>query len=84
MRTTRTKASRSLLASLVSLCSILGLAAGYAFAADQPRPPLAIQFSLDVVAWATGTDLLTGRRVAAGEPLHLEPADVLVLREDPS
>ncbi len=47
MRTTRTKASRSLLASLVSLCSILGLAAGYAFAADQPRPPLAIQFSLD-------------------------------------
>jgi beta-galactosidase len=39
---------------------------------------------LDVPAWAAGTDLLTGRRIAAGEQLHLEPADVLVLREDPS
>jgi len=47
MRTTRTKVSRSLLASLVGLCGILGLAADYAFAADEPRPPLAIQFSLD-------------------------------------
>jgi beta-galactosidase len=39
---------------------------------------------LDVPAWAAGTDLLTGRRVAVGERLHVEPADVLVLREDPS
>jgi beta-galactosidase len=38
---------------------------------------------VDVPAWAAGTDLLTGRRVAAGEVLHLDPADVLVLREDP-
>ena len=47
MRTTRTNAFRSLLASLVGLCGIFGLATCYAFAADQPRPPLAIQFSLD-------------------------------------
>ncbi len=39
---------------------------------------------LDIPAWAAGTELLTGRRVAAGEPLHVEPTDVLVLREDPS
>ena len=26
----------------------------------------------------------TGRRVTAGEVLHLEPTDVMVLREDPS
>ena len=29
-----------------------------------------------------GTDLLTGRRVERGEALHLEPTDVVVLRED--
>jgi beta-galactosidase len=39
---------------------------------------------VDVPAWTAGTDLLTGHWVAAGEMLHLEPADVLVLREDPS
>jgi len=38
--------------------------------------------AVDVVAHAAGTDLLTGRRVAAGETLHLEPTDVVVLRED--
>ncbi|SKC74427.1 beta-galactosidase [Krasilnikoviella flava] len=37
---------------------------------------------VDVAAHASGTDLLTGRRVAAGDPLHLEPTDVVVLRED--
>ncbi len=47
MRTIRTNAFRSLLASLVGLCGILGFSAGHAFAADEPRPPLAIQFSLD-------------------------------------
>ena len=35
--------------------------------------------AVDVVAHAAGTDLLTGRRVAAGETLHLEPTDVVVL-----
>ena len=38
--------------------------------------------AVDFVAHAAGTDLLTGRRVAAGETLHLEPTDVVVLRED--
>ena len=39
--------------------------------------------AVDVVAHASGTDLLSGRVVAAGETLHLEPTDVVVLREDP-
>ncbi len=38
--------------------------------------------AVDVPAHAAGVDLLTGRHVAAGEPLHLEPTDVVVLRED--
>lgn len=37
---------------------------------------------VEVAAHASGLDLLTGRRVAAGETLHLAPADVVVLRED--
>ena len=36
-----------LLASLAGLCAIAGLMAGHVLAADEPRPPLAIQFSLD-------------------------------------
>ncbi len=47
MRTTRTNAFRPLLALLVGLCAIVCIGAGHAFAADEPRPPLAIQFSLD-------------------------------------
>jgi len=47
MRTTRTNAFRSILASLVGLCGIAGFGASHVFAADEPRPPLAIQFSLD-------------------------------------
>ena len=47
MRTTRTHAFRSLLASLAGLCGIAGFGASHVFAADEPRPPLAIQFSLD-------------------------------------
>ena len=39
---------------------------------------------VEVPAYASGTDLLTGRRVGEGEVLHLEPTDVLVLREDAS
>ncbi|MFD6178012.1 MULTISPECIES: beta-galactosidase [unclassified Isoptericola] len=39
--------------------------------------------AVDVAAHASGTDLLTGRRVEAGETLHLAPTDVVVLREDP-
>ncbi len=37
---------------------------------------------VDVAAHASGVDLLTGRRVTQGETLHLEPTDVVVLRED--
>jgi NitT/TauT family transport system substrate-binding protein len=36
-----------LLASLAGLSVLAGLMAGHAVAADEPRPPLAIQFSLD-------------------------------------
>jgi beta-galactosidase len=36
---------------------------------------------VDVAAHASGVDLLTGRRIAEGETLRLEPADVVVLRE---
>ncbi|GAB6940228.1 beta-galactosidase [Isoptericola variabilis] len=38
--------------------------------------------AVDVAAHAAGTDLLTGRRIGAGELLHLEPTDVVLLRED--
>ncbi|WP_219419257.1 beta-galactosidase trimerization domain-containing protein [Pseudonocardia nigra] len=37
---------------------------------------------VEVPAYASGVDLLTGRRVTEGETLHLDPTDVLVLRED--
>ncbi|WP_035726783.1 ABC transporter substrate-binding protein [Bradyrhizobium murdochi] len=51
MRAIRTNAIRSrlsvLLAFLAGLCAIAGLSANSALAADEPRPPLAIQFSLD-------------------------------------
>jgi NitT/TauT family transport system substrate-binding protein len=51
MRAIRTNAIRSrlsvLLAFLAGLCAIAGFTANGALAADEPRPPLAIQFSLD-------------------------------------
>lgn len=37
---------------------------------------------VDVVAHASGVDLLSGRTIRQGETLRLEPTDVLVLRED--
>ncbi|MEK8225860.1 Beta-galactosidase C-terminal domain [Oerskovia sp. M15] len=40
--------------------------------------------AVEVPAHAAGTDLLTGRRIARGETLRLEPTDVVVLREDPA
>jgi NitT/TauT family transport system substrate-binding protein len=46
MRTRRTNALRLLLASLLGLCEVC-LGASQSFAADEPRPPIAIQFSLD-------------------------------------
>ena len=47
MRTTRTNAFRPLLALLAGLCGIAVFGASHVCAADEPRPPLAIQFSLD-------------------------------------
>ena len=51
MRAVRTNAIRfrvsALLASLAGLCAIAGLMAGNLLAADDPRAPLQIQFSLD-------------------------------------
>jgi NitT/TauT family transport system substrate-binding protein len=47
MRTRRTDALHFILALLAGLCGIASLAAGTALAADEVRPPLAIQFSLD-------------------------------------
>jgi NitT/TauT family transport system substrate-binding protein len=55
MRAVRTNAIRSrlsallrvLLASLAGLCAIAGLMASHVLAADEPRAPLQIQFSLD-------------------------------------
>src|SRR4030095_2644948 len=55
MRAVRTNAIRSrlcvrlnvLLASLAGLCAMAGLMAGNVLAADEPRAPLQIQFSLD-------------------------------------
>jgi NitT/TauT family transport system substrate-binding protein len=47
MRARRTNAIRFILASVAGLCGIASLAASAALAADEARPPLAIQFSLD-------------------------------------
>ena len=55
MRAIRTNAIRTrlsallrvLLASLAGLCAVAGIMASNVVAADEPRPPLAIQFSLD-------------------------------------
>ena len=55
MRAVRTNAIRSrlnalskaLLACLAGLCAVVALMSGSALAAEEPRPPLAIQFSLD-------------------------------------
>ena len=40
------------------------------------------QETVEVAAHASGTDLLTGRRIERGETLRLAPTDVVVLRED--
>ena len=47
MRATWSNAFRTLLASLAGLCGIAGLGTQSGWAADEPRPPVAIQFSLD-------------------------------------
>ena len=47
MRTLRTNAFRFILASLLGLCGAASPGANAALAADEPRPPIAIQFTLD-------------------------------------
>jgi NitT/TauT family transport system substrate-binding protein len=47
MRALRTNAFRSVLAAMAGLCGIASPGANEALAADETRPPLAIQFSLD-------------------------------------
>ena len=47
MRLIRTKATRSILAALIGLCGIVCLGLSRGLAADEPKPPIAIQFSLD-------------------------------------
>ena len=47
MRAFRTTAIRAILASLLGLCGIVGFGANRVIAADETRPPVAIQFSLD-------------------------------------
>ena len=47
MRTTRTNTIRSILASLAGLCGVVCFGANAAMAVEEPRPPVAIQFSLD-------------------------------------
>jgi beta-galactosidase len=39
--------------------------------------------AVEVPAYTSGTDLLTGRELRRGDPLHLDPTDVVVLRERP-
>jgi NitT/TauT family transport system substrate-binding protein len=47
MRVTRSKAIRSILASLIGLCGIVCFGPNRGLAAEEPRPPIAIQFTLD-------------------------------------
>ena len=47
MRTIRTNSLRSILASLAGLCGVACFGANQAMAVEEPRPPVAIQFSLD-------------------------------------
>jgi NitT/TauT family transport system substrate-binding protein len=82
MRAIRSNILRSVLASLLGLCGMVGAAPGPVRAADEARPPLAIQFSLDrpidaaaapFVMAATGglftaENLAVTTNIAAGSP----------------
>jgi NitT/TauT family transport system substrate-binding protein len=47
MRATRTNTIRSILAALAGCCGVACLVTSQALAVEEPRPPVAIQFSLD-------------------------------------
>jgi NitT/TauT family transport system substrate-binding protein len=71
MRVIRTKATRSILAALIGLCGIVGLGLHQSRAADEPRPPIAIQFSLDrpIEAGAAPLILASARGLFGAEGL---------------
>jgi NitT/TauT family transport system substrate-binding protein len=71
MRVIRTKATRSILAALIGLCGIVGLGLHQSRAADEPRPPIAIQFTLDrpIEAGAAPLILASSRGLFGAEGL---------------
>ncbi|WMT76028.1 ABC transporter substrate-binding protein [Bradyrhizobium sp. Ash2021] len=71
MRVIRTKAIRSILAALIGLCSIVCGDPNQSLAADEPRPPIAIQFSLDrpIEAGAAPFILASARGLFSSEGL---------------
>jgi len=71
MRVIRTKATRSILAALIGLCGIVCLGPNQSLAADEPRPPIAIQFSLDrpIEAGAAPFILASARGLFSAEGL---------------
>jgi NitT/TauT family transport system substrate-binding protein len=71
MRVIRTKATRPILAALIGLCGIMGLGPHQSRAADEPKPPIAIQFSLDrpIEAGAAPLILASSRGLFAAEGL---------------
>jgi NitT/TauT family transport system substrate-binding protein len=71
MRVLRTKATRSILAALIGLCGIACLGPHQSLAADEPKPPIAIQFSLDrpIEAGAAPFILASARGLFSAEGL---------------
>src|SRR5260221_4148708 len=71
MRVIRTKATRSILAALIGLCGIVCLGPNQSLAADEPKPPIAIQFSLDrpIEAGAAPLILASARGLFSAEGL---------------
>jgi len=60
----------ALLAPLAGLCAIAGLTAGDVLAADESRPPLAIQFSLDRPIDAAAAPFVMATARAIAKPNH--------------
>jgi NitT/TauT family transport system substrate-binding protein len=71
MRVIRTKAIRSILAALIGLCANVCGDPKRSLAADEPRPPIAIQFSLDrpIEAGAAPFILASARGLFSSEGL---------------
>jgi len=71
MRVIRTKATRSIMAALIGVCGIVGWGPNRSRAADEPKPPIAIQFSLDrpIEAGAAPLILASSRGLFGAEGL---------------